>query len=169
MLKYYMTIDGAEYKALFLDHIEAADFIDDNIRDGSEVVVYKYHEITAEEVLKDNDFEHYYSIEMASKILIPNYKDFKKVWDLEDELILLGYLPKPRYWNYEEEHNMMPMPTVKEEKRITVSRLKQILEFVEGEGYGDFELMYLDFNEMAWNVTEGVHDVFEKDKIVVLG
>lgn len=72
MYKYYMIIDGTEYNALFLDHFEAADFLDANDADGSEVVVLKYEKVSPREVLKDSDFEESYRIEMVAAHLMPN-------------------------------------------------------------------------------------------------
>ena len=92
MTKYYMTIDNAEYIAVFADHIEAADFIDANDRDGSEVVVHRYEEVTPQQVLVDKDLENYYRIELAASELLSNAKEFKKTDELERELIRLGYL-----------------------------------------------------------------------------
>lgn len=92
MYKYEMIIDGSNYNALFLDHFEAADFLDENDRDGAEVIVKGYHEVTADEILADDDFEWSYRVEMASVLLLPNHRDFPK-WSLQEaELKRLGFI-----------------------------------------------------------------------------
>lgn len=72
MYKYYMIIDGTEYNALFLDHFEAADFLDANVADGSEVVILKYEAVAPRKVLEDNSFEESYKIEMVAAYLMPD-------------------------------------------------------------------------------------------------
>ena len=92
MYKYDMTIDGTEYKALFADHFEASDFLDEIETEGSEIVVYSYTEVTPQDILADNDFEWSYRVEMASTILLPNHTDFKKWFEQEAELKRLGFI-----------------------------------------------------------------------------
>lgn len=65
MYKYNMTINGESYMALFFDHIEAADFLDANDREGNTVVVNGYKFVTATDVINDDDFEEDYKLEMA--------------------------------------------------------------------------------------------------------
>lgn len=70
MYKYYMIIDGSEYNALFVDHFEAAQFLDDNEADGSEVIVLKCEAISPRKALEDRDFSDSYAIEMVAAYLM---------------------------------------------------------------------------------------------------
>ena len=93
MYKYSMVIDGTEYKALFADHFEAADFMADCERyDDSHIVVNGYTEVTAEQIMADADFEYSYRVEMVAKILLPNAHNFKKWSEQETELKRLGLI-----------------------------------------------------------------------------
>lgn len=85
MYKYYMIIDGTEYNALFVDHFEAADFLDDNEADGSEVIVLKYEAISPREALEDRDFSDAYAYEMVAAYLMPD-RHFEKWTHAEDAL-----------------------------------------------------------------------------------
>ena len=92
MYKYDFIIDGESYKALFLDHFEAADCIDANVHDGVSIIVEGFHFVTAQEILADDDLEWAYRIEMAGKLLVPNASDFKRWPDHEDEMRRLGLI-----------------------------------------------------------------------------
>ena len=79
-----MTIDNETYKALFTDHIEAADFIDD-VATESEVIVLDFTEVTIADIIADNDFDHAYKIEMIALMVAPNVI-FEKWSQAEDFL-----------------------------------------------------------------------------------
>lgn len=42
---YFMTINGEEYNAIFKDHFEAADFLDENDQAGDVVIIHKTEEV----------------------------------------------------------------------------------------------------------------------------
>lgn len=92
MYKYTMTLDSILYTALFVDHFEAGDFLDENAREGTKVVLLGYEEVSAEDILADEDFEWSYRVEMASELLLPNAHDFHKWSEQESELKRLGYI-----------------------------------------------------------------------------
>ena len=73
MYKYDMVIDGESYKAVFMDHFEAADFIDLNEHDGSKVIVNGYKAVTPAEVWADDDFSQYYAAEVIVEFLCPEF------------------------------------------------------------------------------------------------
>lgn len=92
MYKYDMIIDGESYKALFVDHMEAADFLDSMSADGSEIVVVNYMEVTGKQILEDTDFEWSYRVEMAATLLLPDYRNYKKWSEQEEALKSLGHI-----------------------------------------------------------------------------
>lgn len=92
MYKYSMIIDGIEYKALFEDHFEATDFLDEVDADGSDLQVLGFEEVDADRILADKDFEWSYRVEMASVLLLPNHRDFPKWEAQEAELKRLGFI-----------------------------------------------------------------------------
>lgn len=85
MYKYYMIIDGTNYNALFLDHYEAGQFLDDNEADGSDVVVLEYEEVSPAEALNDEDFAYTYAIEVVADYLFPDRQFLK--WTQAEEAL----------------------------------------------------------------------------------
>lgn len=92
MIKVHFLIDGCDYKALMMSAEEIVCFIEDCKADGSEVKIVSGELVSAITILADNDFEWSYRVEMASMLLLPNYKDFKKWYEQEAELKRLGYI-----------------------------------------------------------------------------
>lgn len=90
MYKYTMTINNENYTALFEDHFVAADFIDEVSLDN-EIVVIGYKEVSAKDILEDDDFEYSYKIEMVGAKLYPN-KKWSKVSEIENFLKEEGIL-----------------------------------------------------------------------------
>ena len=90
MFKYEMIIDNENYNALFIDHMEAADFIDDVAWD-SEIQVLGFKEVTIDEIKADHDFDEAYKIEMIGSFVFPNIK-FEKTIEVENALRIIGIL-----------------------------------------------------------------------------
>lgn len=92
MKKVHFLIDGCDYMALMFSDEEIVRFKWDCEADGSEVEIVSEVVVTSDEILEDTDFEWSYKVEMASMLLLPNYKDFKKWYEQEAELKRLGYI-----------------------------------------------------------------------------
>ena len=60
--------------------------------DGCEVEIVEDHEVTADEIMEDTDFEYAYKIEMVAQMLLPNATDFRKWSEQETELKKLGLI-----------------------------------------------------------------------------
>jgi len=84
MFKYDMIIDNETYKALFTDHMDAADFIDE-IATESEIIVLGFTEVTIADIINDNDFEYDYKVEMIALIVAPD-NTFEKWMQAEEFL-----------------------------------------------------------------------------------
>jgi hypothetical protein len=89
--KYYMTINGAEYNALFADPFEAADFLDVNDADGNVTIINRIQSMTPQEALDDPEFDTGYKAEVVAAVLIPNHRQYTKSEQLIDLLKGLGY------------------------------------------------------------------------------
>lgn len=89
MYKYYMTIDGSKYNALFLNQSEADDFINSQ---EDETIVNKVEEVSIVDILLDKSFEYYYKVECIGLMVLPNVKELKKTSEIEKELQKLGIL-----------------------------------------------------------------------------
>ena len=67
MLKLYaMTINGEEYNALFVDHMEASLFLDEATREGDDIVINKISDVTRGDV--EDMFGEYYLDELFGSI-----------------------------------------------------------------------------------------------------
>lgn len=74
MFKYFMTINHKPYTALFDDHFEAAQFLDENDAEGDEVIVHRFEFISPLAVLNDEDFPIDYRVERAATFLLPRWE-----------------------------------------------------------------------------------------------
>lgn len=56
-------------------------------------------------------------------------------------------------------------------KAVTVKELREALEWAEKKGYADFQVWFIDDNDMSWAVERGIHDIYDMygDKAVILG
>lgn len=91
MLKYSMTISGEPYTAIFSNEAEASQFISDVRNDGDSVAVLSIVSMTPVEVLHCREIDSLYAIELAAFELLPNPRQYTKVWELEDALNKAGY------------------------------------------------------------------------------
>lgn len=92
MYKYVMSINSKPYTAIFADHFSAADFLDENEREGEHFIIDDIIEMNALAVLFDETLERDYRIECAAEILVPDHRKYHKVCELEQALRRLGYL-----------------------------------------------------------------------------
>lgn len=91
-IKYNMTLNGASYKAIFKDHFEAADWLNDADNDGDKVIVLSFEDVTVQDVLADEDFTENYRFEVALEMVDPNSETYKTYPEVEARLKELGYL-----------------------------------------------------------------------------
>lgn len=90
-IKYNMTLNGASYKAIFKDHFEAADWLNDADYDGDKVIVLSYEDVTAQDVLTDEDFTENYRFEVALEMVDSNNEIYKTYPEVKARLRELGY------------------------------------------------------------------------------
>lgn len=93
LYKYTMNIDGSTYKALFTDHFDADEFINECINyDNSTVTVIQYERITTPQaVWEDNDIERDYAVEMIAMMIeypTPN----QRINQIEQHLKRIGVI-----------------------------------------------------------------------------
>ena len=91
MKKYVMLIDGTQYEALFQNDQEFVYFKWENEACGDEVELLDDFEVSVDDIKNDTDFEEAYIIEILAQMLLSNYRDFKKVSQMESELRRLGF------------------------------------------------------------------------------
>lgn len=54
-------------------------------------------------------------------------------------------------------------------KTITVNELIERLKIMESIGYGEAQVWFRDYNDMDWELTEGILDCADDYTAVVLG
>lgn len=92
MFKYYMIINNEIYNAVFADHFEAADFLDEADREGDAIVITAIEEVSVADILADEDLEWSYRVELAAMALLDNWRSFQKWTEQEAELMRLGFI-----------------------------------------------------------------------------
>lgn len=91
-VKYYMLLNGKPYQEVFKDHYTATDFFEDVESDGDEILFVDCEEVTANQILVDEDFTENYRMEVALEMVDPNHEACKTYEEVFNRLKELGYL-----------------------------------------------------------------------------
>lgn len=101
LIKACLRIDEEDYKALFEDVDDMETFMEGcRVFDHSIVILIDCYEVNAWDILKDEDFEENYKIEMLAVLLLPcNMRKGANIKTLEEALRLEGIYLIPKKGN----------------------------------------------------------------------
>lgn len=91
-VKYILLLNGHLYREIFKDHFSAAYWLDDCEYDGDTVVVLSSKNVTANDVLVDEDFTENYRHEIALEMVDDNAYKYNTYEAVDARLKELGYL-----------------------------------------------------------------------------
>lgn len=91
-VKYNLLLNGKPYQEIFKDHFSAADWLNDTDYDGDTVVVLSTENVTAREVLVDEDFTESYRHEIALEMVDADADSYNTYEAVDARLKELGYL-----------------------------------------------------------------------------
>ena len=93
IVKYTIAWNEDKTNIYFSNHIEAADFFDECDKFGDEVIIHKYENVTAEDIVADDTLSNVEMIEYLAMVLLPDtWKMFPKYTMLENEMKRLGLI-----------------------------------------------------------------------------